>query len=153
MMPSMKNLRLVGALAAALLLALAGCSPAPSTGTGSGAQAGSDTRGNSPAAAPPNAAATTYPTAARAYAEAVLAAWRDGDPPQLSGLLAAEAYTQLVAIPGPPSQDWTYRRCTGTGGNTDCEFRNGGGETIGLRMQNAQLGKEQAVIEVHYTPS
>jgi hypothetical protein len=149
MMPSMTTLRHAGTLAVALLLALTGCDDPPD-GTGAGPEAGASGGANPSAAAPASAAEIAYPTGARAYAEAALASWRDDDAPRLTGLLTPDAHGQLIAIPGPPSQDWTYQRCTGAGSGTYCEFRNSGGETIGLRLENAQLGKARAVIEVRF---
>ena len=71
--------------------------------------------------APPPA--PTYPTTARAYAEAVLAAWKQHLINKIGDLTTALVQDQIISIPGPPNQNWTYQRCDGTAGSSYCFVR------------------------------
>ena len=110
-----------------------------------------------PTTAPPAATPTTtsappaapvYPTTARAYAEAVLAAWKQHLINKIGDLTTAQVQDQIISIPGPPNQNWTYQRCDGTAGSSYCSFVNGDGDVITLRISSALLGKAHAATEV-----
>src|SRR5574342_573752 len=95
-------------LLAALLLAT-GCgkkaNPGGATPNPTGAQVGgapSTPAGTTPPAATP--AAADYPKTPRAYAESILAAWKQHQVEWLGDLSTPEVQEQILEIPGPPNQ-------------------------------------------------
>jgi hypothetical protein len=113
-------------------------SPAPTTAT-----AVAD-----PATSTSTPAAPVYPATAKAYAEAVLAAWKQKQIAKLGDLTTALVQDQIISIPGPPNQDWAYQRCDSAAGSTYCVFINADGDVITLRLTNTLLGKAHAATEV-----
>jgi len=99
---------------------------------------------------PPPPPAASYPKTARAYAEAILTAWRQKQNNRLADLTNAQVHEQIVEIPGPPNMTWTYVQCDGAAGSSYCEFYNNAGDDIVLRLINEQLGKAHAAIEVRF---
>jgi len=66
-----------------------------------------------PTTKPPTTTPPSYPVTARAYAESVLAAWKQKQIERLGDLATPEVQEQIIEIPGPPNQSWTYQRCDG----------------------------------------
>ena len=97
---------------------------------------------------PTTSAAPTYPGTARAYAEAVLTAWRLKQQTRLAELTTAEVEEQIIEVPGPPNQQWVYQNCDGAAGSSYCGFVNVDGDVITLRISNQLLGKPDATTEV-----
>lgn len=95
----------------------------------------------STAEAPP---APTYPSTAEAYAQEILAAWKN-DPTGRSGdVTTAEVHEQILEIPGPTNQAWRYGRCDGAAGNSYCTFFNDVGDMITLKVTSQYLGQPHA---------
>ncbi|HEX6870136.1 MAG TPA: hypothetical protein VF163_03470 [Micromonosporaceae bacterium] len=144
---------------AATVLGAAGCAKKdPATPTPTSTSAGTEGMGSgpAPASAPPTAPPTTkppapsYPSTARAYAEAVLAAWKQGNLSRLGALTTPEVQEQIIEIPGPPNQTWTYRNCDGAAGSSYCSFVNANGDVITLRISHSLLSKAHAAVEVRF---
>ena len=93
-------------------------------------------------------AAPTYPGTARAYAEAVLAAWKLKQISKLGDLTTALVQDQIISIPAPINHVWTYQGCDGAAGSSYCAFVNNDGDVITLRITNSLLGKAHAATEV-----
>jgi predicted small lipoprotein YifL len=136
------------------LLTLAACGskgPGGPSPNGTGAQVGQAPT-TAAATPPPTVAATPnteeFPKTARAYAESVLAAWKQHQLEWLGDLTTPEVQEQIIEIPGPPNQSWTYHRCDNTAGSAYCEFFNADGDAIVLRISTPLLGKAHATIEV-----
>jgi hypothetical protein len=152
--------RLLLGLVLAALVATGACakpdatSPTGADPTGVGAFGGPGSATGVPPAAtqspPPKPPPVTYPNNARAYAEAVLTAWRQRNTARLGQLTTPEVYEQIVEIPGPPDLTWAYWRCDGAAGSSYCQFFNNDGDAIVLRVSNQLLGKQRAVNEVRY---
>lgn len=110
--------------------------------------------GDGPTNAPTTPATTappappTYPATARAYAEAILTAWRLKQQSRLADLTTAQVEEQIIEIPGPPNQQWVYQTCDGAAGSSYCAFVNVEGDVITLRISNQFLGKPDAATEV-----
>ncbi|GIH03213.1 hypothetical protein Rhe02_12800 [Rhizocola hellebori] len=144
-------------LCAALLLT--GCggqatpSAAPTAVTTLGEQALPPTASPSPTKASPKPstpAPVTYPSEAKAYAEAVIAAWKAKNLARLADLASAQIQEQLMEIPGPPNMDWTYLMCDGAMGSSYCQFTNTDGHKVTVRVLNEKVGQAHAVSEVKY---
>lgn len=90
----------------------------------------------------------TYPSTARAYAEAVVKAWKQGQINTLGDLTTPEVQEQLMEIPEPLNDDWVYLRCDGTAGSSYCMFTNDNGDELTLRISHQLLSKAHAAVEV-----
>jgi hypothetical protein len=88
-----------------------------------------------------------FPSDARLYAEAVLAAWGGNQSARLADLTSAPANQKLAAMPGPPNMHWTFVDCDGAAGSSYCSFYNDSGETILVRLTNQGLGSPHAVTD------
>ena len=121
--------------------------PSPTASASPGADHGTPGR-RSPTTTSAPPAAPAYPATARAYAEAVLAAWKQKLINKLGDLTTALVQDQIISIPGPPNQTWTYQRCDGAAGSSYCAFVNADGDVITLRISTALLGKAHAATEV-----
>jgi hypothetical protein len=142
----------------ALLLCLAGAAAcgakdAPGTG-GSPTPSGKAALGTSqptasatPTALAPNPSA--YPTTPEAYAKAVLAKWKQKDLDGLADLTTAQVHEQIIEIPGPPNQDWTFRDCEDDA-TVWCGFFNAVGDWISVRIDKDKLGKAHAASAVEF---
>jgi hypothetical protein len=109
-----------------------------------GAPSGSPTAGHTPPAGP------TYPTGARAYAQALLRAWARKDYARLAQLASADAVQQIkdsAQTGGLPNANWHHVGCNGTAGSTYCTFRNDNGDETVIRLLNTGLGHASAVTE------
>jgi hypothetical protein len=89
-----------------------------------------------------------YPTTARAYAEATLAAYAAGQSNRLADLTTDEVYEQLLELPGKLKTDWLYLNCDGVSGASYCKLRNGDGDVITLKVSSQRLGGPDAATEV-----
>lgn len=94
--------------------------------------------------------APAYPQNAKAYAEAVIAAWKNHKIDRLGDLTTPEVQEQLLEIPGPPNMDWTYIMCDGAAGSSYCQFQNADGDKLTLKVVNQYLGKAHAVGQVTF---
>jgi hypothetical protein len=99
---------------------------------------------------PSSPAPAGYPAAAKAYAEAVLAAWKAKNWPRAADLTSAQIEEQLMEIPGPPNMTWTFVMCDGAMGSSYCQFTNAEGHNVTVRVTNEKLGQAHAVSEVKY---
>src|SRR5262245_8121283 len=113
-------------LAAAIALLPAGCRKRGVNSDNPGGQAvgsspSATTASTAPAATP---ATAEFPKTARAYAESVLAAWKQHQLEWLGDLTTPPVQEQIIEIPGPPNQSWTYHTCNSGAGSTFCEFFN-----------------------------
>ena len=142
------------AIATAVLAALTACGGGP-TGSPNPAPNPSGTEDLGTVTASPTTAQTTtnppapaYPNTARAYAEAVLAAWGQKQNTRLMDLTTAQVHEQIIEIPGPPNQQWGYVKCDGAAGSSYCSFVNADGDVITLRIVNQFLGGPHAATEV-----
>jgi hypothetical protein len=148
----------------ALLLALvalaSGCGGKDAGDVSSGSPTGgAQALGSNPAPATPASAATTapqpkpkpptHPGSVRAYAEAVLAAWKQGDVARLADLTTPMVQEQIMEIPGPPNQDWSFRDCEDDA-TVYCGFFNAVGDWISLRIDKDKLGKAHAASAVEF---
>jgi hypothetical protein len=97
---------------------------------------------------PPPPAGPGYPTTARAYAEATVAAWSGHNLDRLADLTTAGVHEQFVEIPGQLRTDWLFLNCDGAAGSNYCTLRNGDGDTVRLRVVNQYLGGPDAVREL-----
>jgi hypothetical protein len=89
-----------------------------------------------------------YPNTHRAYAEAVLAAWKAGNLDRLGDLTTPMVQDQIISIPGPPDMDWDYQMCDGVAGGQYCSFTNDDGETVTLKITTQFLGQAHAATQV-----
>jgi hypothetical protein len=153
-------MRVTLALAALLLVGLAGCdrsgpaaSPAPgapgveAVGAPSAAPAPEAPAPAPAPALPEGNPAPAYPTTARAYSEAAIAAWADGNLATLGNLTTAQVQEQLIEIP-QLNPAWDYQTCDGTAGAHYCAFRNADGDVITLKVVNQYLGQAHAINQV-----
>jgi hypothetical protein len=92
----------------------------------------------------------SYPTTARKYAEAVLAAWVQHRTERLANLTTAEVQEQVMEIPGPPDPNWTFVKCDGAAGSSYCRYHNKDGDAVTLRITNSLLGKAHAAVAVTF---
>jgi hypothetical protein len=99
---------------------------------------------------PSSPAPATYPSDSRAYAEAVIAAWKAKNWTRVADLANAEVQEQLMEIPGPPNMNWTFVMCDGAMGSSYCQFTNADGHKVTLRVINEKRGQAHAVTEVKY---
>jgi hypothetical protein len=96
----------------------------------------------------PDPAGVSYPTTARAYAEATVAAWAGHDLDGLADLTTAQVHEQLLEVPGQPKTDWIHYLCDGAAGSSFCILRNGDGDQVKLKVTHQNLGGPHAVVEV-----
>jgi hypothetical protein len=89
-----------------------------------------------------------YPTTARAYAEAALAAYAAGQSTRLADLTTDDVHEQLLELPGKLKTDWLYLTCDGVSGASYCKLRNGDGDVITLKVSSQRLGGPDAATEV-----
>jgi hypothetical protein len=141
------------ALAALVALTSAGCggapesagdpvAPSPTTTTTSGG----GNAGLGPGASQDAEVGLEFPDTPRAYAEAVIDAWRGSDLDRLAELTTALVQDQLVQIP-PPAPDWTFVTCD-TGHY--CSFYNSDGDFLLLLVPAASLGAAHGAAQVSY---
>lgn len=91
----------------------------------------------------------SYPATAKAYAEAILAAWKAKQQATLANLTTAQVEDQIISIP-LPNMTWTFIRCDAAAGSSHCAFYNNDGDVVNLRLSNAQLGKADAGTAVTF---
>lgn len=89
-----------------------------------------------------------YPGTARAYAEAVLAAWDATDVNRLGDLSTPEVQEQLMEVPMPIDMDWHYSRCGSVAPDWECVFHNSDGDRQTITIKASLLGKAHAAIAV-----
>lgn len=135
-----------------VVLGVTACAGAngPATPTPSSSPSASSAPAETTSAAPTSAAPTStasYPSTARLYAEAVLLAWRTNQQTRLAELVTPTVLSQLQSTSNV-EPNWTYVSCEGTAGSTYCQFINGDGDAIILRVENLSLGKPNATTEV-----
>ncbi len=141
---------ITGALAAGLvLLGAAACgntagpvAPSPSATT-SAAPAPTSSAPTSAA----STAAAVFPNSAQLYAEAVLLAWRTNAQSRLAELVTPTVLSQLQTTTNL-ERNWVYASCQGAAGSTYCQFLNGDGDAVTLRLENRYVGQPRAVTEV-----
>ena len=122
----------------------------PATPTPSSSPSASSAPPTTTSAAPTSAAptpTTTFPSTARLYAEAALLAWRTNQQTRLAELVTPTVLSQLQTTSNV-EPNWTYVSCEGTAGSSYCQFLNGDGDSIILRVENLSLGKPNATTEV-----
>jgi hypothetical protein len=102
----------------------------------------------SPKPSPP--APAGYPSGERAYAEAVIEAWKAKNWSRVADLSNAEVQEQLMEIPGPHNMNWSFVMCDGAMGSSYCQFTNADGHKVTLRVINEKRGQAHAVSEVKY---
>src|SRR5262245_44911904 len=98
------------------------------------------------------APAPSYPSTARAYAEAILAAWTGDKTDRLGQLTTPTVQDQILEIPGPIDEHWHYSRCEGAAGSSYCIFHNNPGDMIRIRITNELLKQAHAAVEVVFDP-
>jgi hypothetical protein len=121
---------------------------APTVGLGS-----APTTVPAPTTGPPPVTPPAFPSGARQYAEAILAAWKNKQLDRLGDLTTAEVQDQIISIPGPPYQSWHYSTCKSAGGVTSCVFFNDPGDKATLNLTNATLGRAHAGTGVAFDPT
>ncbi len=137
------------AVAIVAAFAVAACAPAgPATGanpteSGVGAFGSAEPTGIvTPTSAP------AFPATAKAYSEAVLAAWKNKQTIILGDLTTPTVQEQILEIPGPPLQNWTYVRCDEYAASSQCLFFNPNGDEVALRISHPLLGQAHAADQV-----
>lgn len=96
----------------------------------------------------PPTIAVSYPDTAKGYAEAVIKAWKQDKIDVLGSLTTPEVQEQILQIPEPLNDAWTYLRCDGTAGSSYCTFANADGDEFTLRISHALLGQPHAATDV-----
>jgi hypothetical protein len=139
-------------LAVGSLLGAAACAKnnGPATESPSGSSSPTVSAAPTTAQATPSATPTTsrdFPSTARLYGEAVLLAWRTNQQTRLGDLVTSTVLSQLQTA-GTVEPNWAYVECQGAAGSSYCQFRNGDGDAVTLRMDNQLLGKAHATTEV-----
>ncbi len=138
------------------LAAMSACGP--QTPAGADAQPSGDAvLGSAPpvtTAAPTSGAPKPilYPTSPKAYVDAVLAAWKQKDLKRLADLTTAQVHEQIIEIPGPPNQTWTFRGCEDDA-TVYCGYFNAVGDWISIRVDKDKLGKAHAASDVEFDPT
>ncbi len=137
-------------LAATVLLGLTACAtnnaPVTASPTGSASPTAAPTTAASTPSATPTASAD-FPSTARLYGEAVLLAWRSNQLTRLGDLVTSTVLSQLQST-GAIEPNWAYLECQGAAGSSYCQFRNGDGDAVTVRLDNQLLGKAHATTEV-----
>jgi hypothetical protein len=105
---------------------------------------------SSPAPVPsgPGNLVALFPATPKAYATAVINAWTQDHINTLGSLTTPEVQEQILEIPQPLDDAWSYLRCDGTAGSSYCTFANADGDEFTLRISHLLLGKPHAAIEV-----
>jgi hypothetical protein len=119
--------------------------PAPSTNP---TPSGPAPTNPAPTNSGPGALVALFPTTAKAYATAVVAAWTQDHINTLGSLTTPGVQEQLLEIPQPLDDAWSHLRCDGTAGSSYCTFANADGDQLTLRISHSLLGKPHAAIEV-----
>lgn len=101
-----------------------------------------------PTGSAPGNLVALFPTTPKAYATAVIAAWTQDHINTLGSLTTAQVQEQILEIPQPLDDAWSYLRCDGTAGSSYCTFANADGDEFTLRISHSLLGKPHAAIEV-----
>jgi hypothetical protein len=154
-------LHVTAAIVLAAAVSLAGCSKgtpssqAPSVTT---TVDSSESPSTTPVTASPTASLTkgggsagpTFPTTAKAYAQALLTAWANKNAGRLDQL-AVQSAVQQIKDNGYPNAQWTYIDCDASGETTACIFRNAHGDEVLVTMTNTQIGHPTAVTEALLT--
>ena len=125
----------------------------PSAVTTLGEPTPSPTPSASPSKASPkpsSPAPVSYPATAKAYAEAVIAAWKAKNMSKLADLATPLVSEQLMEIPGPPNMNWSFIMCDGVAGSRYCQFSNADGHKVTLRLNGVLIGQAHAVVDVTY---
>lgn len=156
------------AVAALATVALGACGKSGSKGNSGSNETANGQLGSAPTgAATPGASATagppattgsggggntapTYPTTAKAYAQALLKAWANKNYTRLDQLAITSAVQQIkdsITYGGLPNANWHYLNCQGAAGATYCTFRNDNGDETVIRLNNSQIGHPTAVTE------
>ena len=117
--------------------------PTPQTGPETEPESGPGSGG-----AGPTDIAVSFPGTAKAYAQAVVTAWKQGQVNTLGSLTTPGVQEQLLEIPQPLNDAWSYLRCDGTAGSSYCLFVNADGDELTLRISHPLLGKAHAATEV-----
>lgn len=146
------------ALATAVAFAGAGCSKsspdslAPSVTTTVGATESATPTASAVATPSPTktsgggSATVTYPTTAKAYAQALLSAWGSKNSSRIDQL-ATQSAVQQIKDNGYPNSQWTYINCDASGDTTSCLFRNAHGDECTVTLNTIQIGHPTAVTE------
>ncbi len=90
----------------------------------------------------------SFPSTAKAYAQAVVTASKQGQVETLGSLTTPGVQEQLLEIPQPLNDAWSYVRCDGTAGSSYCLFVNADGDELTLRVSHPLLGQAHATTEV-----
>ncbi|MBV1852873.1 hypothetical protein [Catellatospora tritici] len=160
--------RAVLALAGVLTFALLGTaacgkkdeprtSATASTELTAGPSASTDPSAQASASAAPQSSSTgggsgekppSFPSSAKDYGLATLAAWATGSKSRLD-LYANQAAVAQFMGHGKPNSQWTNLKCEAAGdGQTACDYRNAHGDDARLTMMNTQLGHPTATTDV-----
>jgi hypothetical protein len=97
----------------------------------------------------PTTAAPTYPTDAKAYAEAAVNAWVAGDSARLDQLeVSGGTLHTLAACVNCYNMQWSFvgTICQGAAGSSFCLFYNHVGDSLRVHISNPLLGQPQAVV-------
>ncbi|MDI1462632.1 hypothetical protein QEZ54_16790 [Catellatospora sp. KI3] len=90
----------------------------------------------------------SFPTSAKDYGLATLAAFASGSKSRLD-LYANQAAVAQFMGHGKPDSQWTNLACEAVGdGQTACDYRNAHGDDARLTMMNTQLGHPTATTDV-----
>ncbi|MBB5873997.1 hypothetical protein F4553_007431 [Allocatelliglobosispora scoriae] len=119
---------------------LGGESPSAAPDASASAQASASPSGGS--------GAPTYPSSAKGYAQALLAAWGSKNDTRIDQL-ATQSTVQQIRDGGYPNSSWTYISCKPAPdtGFTICIFRNAHGDETQIKLDNNQLGHPTAATE------
>jgi hypothetical protein len=152
-----RPLVVVTVLAAAALAIACGTKQSPqsdATTQGSGVvvvtTTGSTAAPTTAAPAPTTAVPISYPSDARAYAEAILAAWKNGDATTLAALTVSGVPAKYTGLSPQPNKTWHYSRCEGAAGSSYCVFFNDNGDMITVRLSNQSLGAAHANTDMTF---
>lgn len=90
----------------------------------------------------------SFPSSAKEYGLATLAAWASGSKSRLD-LYANQAAVAQFMGHGKPNSQWTTLSCEAAGGtHTACDYRNAHGDDARLTMENTELGHPTATTDV-----
>ncbi|BCJ74742.1 hypothetical protein CS0771_42860 [Catellatospora sp. IY07-71] len=121
----------------------------PSASTDASAQpSGSATAAPQPSSNGGGDKPVSFPTSAKEYGLATLAAWASGSKSKLD-LYANQAAVAQFMGHGKPNSQWTNLNCEAQGGtHTACNYRNAHGDDARLAMENTELGHPTATTDV-----
>ncbi|MEV0461207.1 hypothetical protein [Catellatospora methionotrophica] len=92
--------------------------------------------------------APSFPTTAKDYGLATLAAWASGSKSKLDQYAVQAAVAQFMGH-GKPNTQWSNLNCEVSGsGRTACNYRNAHGDDARLTMEDTQLGHPTATVDV-----